>query len=124
MASKRRLARAGRAHDRDELALADHEAHRSQGLDGDLARLVDLADLGELDDARAGVRLHQSPPASAGGLDGEVLARMQSVHDLDALVVREPELHLARGGLAIGADDLDGRVILVVMRDGVDSAPR
>ena len=46
------------------------------GLDGDLAGLVDLADLGELDDARAGVALHHgsSAPEAASIADPGPLA--------------------------------------------------
>src|SRR3990172_6953548 len=48
-----RLARAGGAHDRDELPLANDEADASKGFDRDLAGLEDLRDALELDDGRA-----------------------------------------------------------------------
>ena len=53
---QRRLARARRADDRDELALVDRERHRPERRDLERAHRVDLVDVDQLDDGGRGVR--------------------------------------------------------------------
>src|SRR5919199_6210818 len=52
--------------------------------------------------------------------ESDALAGPQALHDLDVLVVREPERHAARNRLAGRVDDRDDRVVLLVARDGFE----
>ena len=60
---ERRLARARRAHDGDELAGRDVDGHAAQRLHRDVAELVDLPDVAHLDERRLAHASPEAPPA-------------------------------------------------------------
>ena len=86
-----------------------------QRLDGELADSVDLADVGELDDTRAGVTDHHGSSAAELAWTATRSPAWSPETISTLLLLASPSFTLRVEFLAVRADHRDGRVVLVVL---------
>ena len=106
---QRRLARARRAHDRDELALVDGQRDAAQRVHLDVAQLVDLGDPVELDDRcrtlsaerRRGCASSEHPPERAAARRAAALPSPPGISA--SVTTRSPSCSSAVVDLGVGA---------------------